>query len=592
MAKRIVRWAVALFTAFVITLSLYNGSLVRDKLIASTRINPMVLTNSKWAKLPIEFPVSSYTAMPTGKPKPIPKIQYDFEKETEEAKRIRIDRLDTIKESFEHAWRGYREHAWLNDEVKPLSGGSRNVFGGWAATLVDSLDSLWILGMKKEFDEAVDAIHAIDFSSSTEDTLNIFETTIRYMGGFLAAYDLSGRKELLEKAVELGEMIYVAFDTPNRLPDMRWRWKNKLEGESLSGSPGTLSAEIGSLTLELTRLTQLTGDPKYFDAIQRVMNVFEEQQDKTMIPGMWPLSVDTMIPDFTQDPLYSLGAMADSLYEYLPKQYMLMGGHAEQYKRMYAKVIEVAKKDFFFRPMIPTNEDVLMSGNVLTTSVDGKTSLELVPTGQHLVCFVAGMVGIAAKIFGRNELDVARKLVDGCTWAYEATPTGIMPEVFTVYPCKDASNCAWDEKEWKMAVKNHTFTQDIDHYIASHNLPKGMIHITDKTYMLRPEAIESVFIMYRITGDPSLMEKGWKMFEAIEKATRTKFAHAMLLSVLDTEYEKADKMESFWTAETLKYFYLLFSTPDVMSLDEWVFNTEAHGFKRPMASDTPWRSNR
>lgn len=40
-------------------------------------------------------------------------------------------------------------------------------------------------------------------------------------------------------------------------------------------------------------------------------------------------------------------------------------------------------------------------------------------------------------------------------------------------------------------------------------------------------------------------------------------------------------LQSFWMAETLKYFYLIFSPPDVISLDEYVFNTEAHPFLRP-----------
>jgi mannosyl-oligosaccharide alpha-1,2-mannosidase len=44
---------------------------------------------------------------------------------------------------------------------------------------------------------------------------------------------------------------------------------------------------------------------------------------------------------------------------------------------------------------------------------------------------------------------------------------------------------------------------------------------------------------------------------------------------------KSDKMESFWMAETLKYFYLLYSKPDVVSLDDFVFNTEAHPLRRP-----------
>jgi len=60
------------------------------------------------------------------------------------------------------------------------------------------------------------------------------------------------------------------------------------------------------------------------------------------------------------------------------------------------------------------------------------------------------------------------------------------------------------------------------------------------------------------------------MFQAIEKHTRTAIAHAALDDVTVANPNKQDSMESFWMAETLKYFYLLFSTPDVISLDEYV----------------------
>ena len=60
------------------------------------------------------------------------------------------------------------------------------------------------------------------------------------------------------------------------------------------------------------------------------------------------------------------------------------------------------------------------------------------------------------------------------------------------------------------------------------------------------------------------------MFQAIEKHTRTKIAYAALNDVTVAEPPKWDKMESFWLAETLKYFYLIFSPPDVMSLDDYV----------------------
>jgi mannosyl-oligosaccharide alpha-1,2-mannosidase len=88
--------------------------------------------------------------------------------------------------------------------------------------------------------------------------------------------------------------------------------------------------------------------------------------------------------------------------------------------------------------------------------------------------------------------------------------------------------------------------------------------------------------MYRITGDPSWQEKGWKMFEAVIAATTTDYGHSAVLNVAKGNVEALDQMESFWLAETLKYFYLLFSPPDLVSLDEWVLNTEAHPFKRPV----------
>lgn len=85
--------------------------------------------------------------------------------------------------------------------------------------------------------------------------------------------------------------------------------------------------------------------------------------------------------------------------------------------------------------------------------------------------------------------------------------------------------------------------------------------------------------MYRITGDDTWQDKGWDMFKATVRATRTPIANSAVRNVLTAEPELSDEMESFWIAETLKYYYLLFSEPDLISLDEWVLNTEAHPFK-------------
>lgn len=98
--------------------------------------------------------------------------------------------------------------------------------------------------------------------------------------------------------------------------------------------------------------------------------------------------------------------------------------------------------------------------------------------------------------------------------------------------------------------------------------------------LLRPEAIESMFILYRITGDKKLQDDAWNMFRLIDTYTRAEFGHSALSDMTLLPPPKADSMESFWMAETLKYFYLMFSEPDLVSLDDWVFNTEAHPFKR------------
>jgi len=183
----------------------------------------------RWRKRPDRYPVATPRSLPTGKPTaPIPTIQKSPPPdESAEARRVRRERLARVKESFLHSWKGYKDHAWLHDEVAPLSQEPKNTFGGWAATLVDALDTLWIMGLKDEFAVAAKACEKIDFAFTTTPTINVFETTIRYLGGFMAAYEISDKKYhgLLDKAVEVGELLMGAFDTPNRLPISRWDWQ-------------------------------------------------------------------------------------------------------------------------------------------------------------------------------------------------------------------------------------------------------------------------------------------------------------------------------------------------------------------------------
>lgn len=186
------------------------------------------VTPTHWVKQKENFPVptESLVQLPTGKPKEIPRIQFDFSSESSGEKVARQERLDAISASFLRTWNGYKEFAWGHDELKPKSGGSKDPFCGWAATLVDALDTLWIMNLKEEFAEAVKAVAKIDFTTTRRAEIPLFETTIRYLGGLLGAYDVSGRQYpvLLEKAVELAEVLIGAFDTPNRMPLVYYGW--------------------------------------------------------------------------------------------------------------------------------------------------------------------------------------------------------------------------------------------------------------------------------------------------------------------------------------------------------------------------------
>ncbi|KAI9744441.1 MAG: hypothetical protein M1818_001970 [Claussenomyces sp. TS43310] len=424
----------------------------------------------------------------------------------------------------------------------PLSGGNGDPFVGWAATLVDGLDTLYIMGMIDEFENALKALAQIDFSKPNAERVPVFEITIRYLGGLLGAWDISGHQYpiLLEKATQLGDFIFGAFDTESGIPVPYYWWQDHGAGK-LAGENGVLVAQIGSLSLELIRLSQVTGNVKYADVVQRITDQLEETQNKTALPGMWPSQADCRGPKLSFSSLaFTLGAFADSVFEYLPKTHVLLhpASSSQQYLNMYRTALSSFSNNLFFRPNLPNNPDILFPGSLSASSAPPRLDTEV----QHLACFVGGMVGLGSRITDSpEELDIAKKLTDGCVWAYENTPSGIMPEIFHVDKCADPGSCRWNGEG------------------------NGFRNVDDSSYQLRPEAIESVFIMYRLTADASWQDKGWKMFKAITKHTRTDIANARLENVMDTNPAKQDSMESFWLAETLKYFYLLYSAPEVAS---------------------------
>ncbi|KAI8939137.1 hypothetical protein NX059_004971 [Plenodomus lindquistii] len=536
-----------------------RGSHVCPESPPSPALDPDTQGRFDWRTIPKHHPIQRYAQLPLNGPSRGPSVQHSFEAVTKETKEKSISRKEAVRDVFKRCWTSYKDRAWTQDELAPISGGAKDTFGSWGATLVDSLDTLWIMEMKQEYAEAVDAAVQIDFGPKIDGEINMFETIIRYLGGFIGAYDVSGCHDmrLLNKAIEVADMAYSSFDTPNRMPVSRWSPKKAVDGEEQLPAESVLVAEAASASVEFTRLSQLTGDMRYFDAISRVTDVLDQQQGSTKLPGMWPISVNMRKPDLTWDGFFGLGAMADSAYEYLPKMFQLLnrnGPEAAQYQKMYEYAMSTAIDHTLFRPMVHDYADILIAG----ANVNGKRE----ENGQHLVCFAGGMFALGGRLFQNStHTEIGRKISEGCAWTYKNAPNGIMPEVFSMTACPTLSAC---EVTSQPPSDSHPFSE-----------------VGDGRYVLRPEAIESIFYMYRITGESKYQDIAWEMFQAISNLTRTEFANAAISNVMKTPIETYDSMESFWLAETLKYFYLIFSEPDRISLDDFVLNTEAHPFRIP-----------
>lgn len=737
---------------------------------------PKGQNSAYWKQQKENFPVPSKSLihLPTGQPKVLPRVQHIFGKESSTKKTERLRRQTAVRESFKHAWHGYKNVSLPHDELKPISKGVGDPFNGWGATLVDSLDTLWIMGLHDEFEEAVALVKNIDFKTTIRKDIPLFETTIRYLGGLIAAYDLSKAKHtiLLDKAVELADVLMGAFDTPNRMPIGYYNWAPSYASQPHRASTHMVLAELGSLSVEFTRLAQITKEVKYYDAVARVTDALEKWQRQTTLPGLWPLKLDASgckkpelvreasaetassspatedtkgnraeldqpplsdddvsqrlsersslsrrqvrgppgtVPDLTndgeeaeelegeegiEDPVgsekavvpewaeefndidcepqglstephatshtYGIGAMADSTYEYFPKQHALLGGLNSQYRTMYLDAMEVVRDRLLYRPMTKDARDILFVAKQIISPKEKNTSKQKTTKfeGTHLGCFAGGMFALGAKMFDiPSDMAIAEKLTNGCVWAYASTPVGVMAEEFELVACDSLNSCEWSETKWHQAldpqlkerfqaVEVYNMQQQILHeeaianadrvwadedddttltisdpssktkrdtdtniddaspqtsrnirdeqddgfgdvqpfvpkvplshekYVAARiseeRLPPGYTKIKARDYRLRPEAIESVFIMYRLTGDESWREKGWTMFNAVDRATKTDIAHAAVKDVTSQLMEQDDTMESFWLAETLKYYYLLFSEPSLISLDEFV----------------------
>jgi mannosyl-oligosaccharide alpha-1,2-mannosidase len=343
-------------------------------------------------------------------------------------------------------------------------------------------------------DQIVDYVPNIDWSFSADDQpVSLFETTIRYVAGLLSGYDLlSGplshlvddvsftrvlseshstnieQKDkvdsLLQQAVNLANNLSYAFETPSGIPYNNLLFSNRgNDGSSTNGL-----ATTGTLVLEWTRLSDLTGNDTYGALTQRAESYLLSPQPASSEP--WPGLVGTNINVNTGRFVDASGGWNggdDSFYEYLIKMYVYDISRFSTYKDRWILAADSTIAHLASHPSSRPDLTYLASYNNRSLNLES----------GHLACFDGGNFILGGLVLDEQKyIDFGLELVASCENTYNQTLTGIGPESF-----------GWDAN--KVPSNQKEFYERAGFYITSTN------------YILRPEVLESFYYAYRATGD-------------------------------------------------------------------------------------------
>nr|CAA57963.1 alpha 1,2 mannosidase [Drosophila melanogaster] len=474
-------------------------------------------------------PLSSIVSV-TAPPMPFGGVKYN-----QSSGLIDYEKRNQVVKMMEHAWHNYKLYAWGKNELRPLSQRphSASIFGSYdlGATIVDGLDTLYIMGLEKEYREGRDWIERKFSLDNISAELSVFETNIRFVGGMLTLYAFTGDPLYKEKAQHVADKLLPAFQTPTGIPYALVNTKTgvaKNYGWASGGS--SILSEFGTLHLEFAYLSDITGNPLYRERVQTIRQVLKEIEKPK---GLYPNFLNPKTGKWGQLHM-SLGALGDSYYEYLLKAWLQSGQTDEEAREMFDEAM-----------LAILDKMVRTSPGGLTYVSDLKFD-RLEHKMDHLACFSGGLFALGAATrqndYTDKYMEVGKGITNTCHESYIRAPTQLGPEAFRFSEAVEAR-----------ALRSQ-----------------------EKYYILRPETFESYFVLWRLTHEQKYRDWGWEAVLALEKHCRTAHGYCGLRNVYQQEPQKDDVQQSFFLAETLKYLYLLFSDDSVLPLDEWVFNTEAH----------------
>lgn len=475
--------------------------------------------------------VRYHPRFPNGAPVPHPlKVQADNFTEQQHA----------VVAMMRHAWAGYKECAWGYDEVKPVSCSGKNWPGNGTLmlTIIDSLDTLWLCGMQSEFDEAVLALRGFNFTRLT-DGVNIFELTIRVVGGLLSAYWLSAEPTLLDLANEVGERTVATFPRKGEtvLPEVDVILADRRSQHADWLGITTSLSEVTSIQLEYKTLSYFTGNMDFDNAAMFTERVVLSHLDDVRVPGLFEMLLH--MGDGSPIPgRLTLGARGDSFYEYVAKLVLLTRDDMPLLRDAWRRISKGIRESLTVKL-----EDKRI---FVAEREDGRQSLKM----DHLVCFV--VVPFALQPMDDGDVEWARGVARTCADMYELAPTTrLAPEISLL------------DGAQKLAL-------DLG---SAHNL-------------LRPEALEAMHVMAELEPDnPFWRERAWEMIAAFNRSSRV--GTKGFASIDDVREAKGhrDDCPSYFFAETIKYALLALKRRGAeaeprITTDDWVMNTEAHPLRK------------
>uniref|UniRef100_UPI00398EA8A1 ER degradation-enhancing alpha-mannosidase-like protein 2 n=1 Tax=Pristiophorus japonicus TaxID=55135 RepID=UPI00398EA8A1 len=418
-----------------------------------------------------------------------------------------------VKEMFYHAYNNYLENAFPYDELRPLTCDGQDTWGSFSLTLIDALDTLLVLGNVTEFQRVVHVLQdGMDFDIDVN--ASVFETNIRVVGGLLSAHLLSkqGGIKVDPGWPCSGPLLRLAEEAARRLLPAF---------QTPTGMPyGTVNLMNGVNPSE-TPVTCTAGIGTFileFATLSRLTGdpVFEGVARKAL-DALWSSRSDIGLVGNHIDVVTSkwvaqdagIGAGVDSYFEYLVKGAILLQDEGLMSSFLdYEKVIKnYTKFDDWY---------------VWVQMYKGTVSM---PVFQSLEAFWPGLQSLI------GDINNAMKTFHNYYQVWKQY--GGLPEFYSI--------------------------------------PQGTTVDKREGYPLRPELIESAMYLYRATGDPTLLELGRDVIEAIEEISRVDCGFATVRDLRDHKLD--NRMESFFLAETVKYLYLLFDPGNFLHNDGSTFHT-------------------